>query len=655
LKGIILTALAILIAAPVWAASGASVKASPQTPAYRVVTDADLAARMRDARAIPAHDYAPRRDDVIGDVEQAGDTWWDYMSNGQIGKMIAYDTEGGVHVTWTDSYDAQHTNRFQKYNFRDEENGEWLERDGVAAPQGTRSGYGSITLTNEEHQRAVIFAHAEGVLEEITSVMCVDFDRGWGAFETQPFAGFPDASTIWPQGVIARNNTVHVVMNKRNASQIAYQYGVNEDDVIRFLDNARALDTTSLNTFRIARSPVSDRVVISWIRSRVGIPAPPEWDGFLAWQMNNDIWIATSDDDFDSKINITRTIAPFEIEGEVPIPFYGDTLRPFVNHDVMIDRNDNIHLVFEARGFWEMPVYDPENDRPPVDGLTIDACFLFHWSEAGDTMTAVADGWYTHQIVVDDTVRAWPKPGAWKSNLASPSLAQAPNGDIYCVFNTYPYGDYNDYIDNGEGRCHGDIAITVSRDNGLSWYWPTTVVNTETPFAEAGEAASEQYVSLADRIDDNLHIFYETDLEAGTDIQDDGCTNTNNPMFYQRIPIDAIARDSIYAGPRYHVEDFPGAVAQDPGFTPAGFKLTGAYPNPFNSTTRIAFELDRALKVDLGLYGIDGRLVKTIVAGDLLAGEHSVILNGGDLAAGVYLVKLTGAGSESLLKVVLVK
>jgi hypothetical protein len=62
----------------------------------------------------------PRQDDFIGDRNEAGDTYYDYQTNGTVGKMIAVDSLGGVHVTWMDGYDADNEPRHQKYNYFNE-------------------------------------------------------------------------------------------------------------------------------------------------------------------------------------------------------------------------------------------------------------------------------------------------------------------------------------------------------------------------------------------------------------------------------------------------------------------------------------------------------------------------------------------------------
>src|SRR5690606_18079504 len=56
--------------------------------------------------------------------------------------------------------------------------------------------------------------------------------------------------------------------------------------------------------------------------------------------------------------------------------------------------------------------------------------------------------------------------------------------------------------------------------------------------------------------------------------------------------------------------------------TPDAFRLDAAYPNPFNPTTTLRFELVNSGEVSLSVYDVLGRQVLTQNLGALHAGEH---------------------------------
>ncbi len=88
---------------------------------------------------------------------------------------------------------------------------------------------------------------------------------------------------------------------------------------------------------------------------------------------------------------------------------------------------------------------------------------------------------------------------------------------------------------------------------------------------------------------------------------------------------------------------------------PTDYTLSTPYPNPFNAVTRIAYAVPSAGHVRLAVYDISGRMVGRLVDEDVSAGRHVCEFDGGDLAAGLYFVRLE-AGSDVLIrKVVMVK
>jgi hypothetical protein len=58
----------------------------------------------------------------------------------------------------------------------------------------------------------------------------------------------------------------------------------------------------------------------------------------------------------------------------------------------------------------------------------------------------------------------------------------------------------------------------------------------------------------------------------------------------------------------------------------------GAYPNPFNPTTRITFTLPETATIDLNVYSVTGQLVQKVVKGSLAAGKHNYEVKGHHLA-----------------------
>jgi hypothetical protein len=81
------------------------------------------------------------------------------------------------------------------------------------------------------------------------------------------------------------------------------------------------------------------------------------------------------------------------------------------------------------------------------------------------------------------------------------------------------------------------------------------------------------------------------------------------------------------------------AVRQD-RYVPYHLRLEQNYPNPFNPETRIRFYLPEAGYVELSIYMLSGKKVRSLQRGYLAAGQHSVLVNAADFPSGTYLYTL---------------
>lgn len=84
------------------------------------------------------------------------------------------------------------------------------------------------------------------------------------------------------------------------------------------------------------------------------------------------------------------------------------------------------------------------------------------------------------------------------------------------------------------------------------------------------------------------------------------------------------------------------------------------HPNPFNPQTTVHFDLPRDQNVEMRIVNMDGRTVRTLIQGPMVAGPHSAVWDGRDaqgrnLATGLYLVQLKLETVEFTHKITLIK
>ena len=89
---------------------------------------------------------------------------------------------------------------------------------------------------------------------------------------------------------------------------------------------------------------------------------------------------------------------------------------------------------------------------------------------------------------------------------------------------------------------------------------------------------------------------------------------------------------------------------------PSEIVISNAYPNPFNPSTTINFELTRSSKVAIEVYNIQGGNIETLVNKDYSPGYHTITWNANSYASGIYIIKMTSSGQYiSSQKVMLLK
>ena len=135
-----------------------------------------------------------------------------------------------------------------------------------------------------------------------------------------------------------------------------------------------------------------------------------------------------------------------------------------------------------------------------------------------------------------------------------------------------------------------------------------------------------------------------------------------NPDHGSRMPQGGTLSDADIALIRQWISEGASEVATSNEVvveTPTDFRLLGNYPNPFNPSTQIRFEVPQASSYTISIYSIHGMLIKEQV-GSASAGEVGVSVDLGINPTGVYLYQvaafsngqkhLIGTGQMTLIK-----
>ena len=116
-----------------------------------------------------------------------------------------------------------------------------------------------------------------------------------------------------------------------------------------------------------------------------------------------------------------------------------------------------------------------------------------------------------------------------------------------------------------------------------------------------------------------------------------------------------VNRNYLFAGTsagiwRRPVSEMVASVRPPSRDIPAGFNLGQNYPDPFNPSTTIKYDLPTASSVSLKIYNLLGQTVTTLIEGIQQPGEKSARWNAAGFSCGVYFYKLEATSLDKPAK-----
>jgi len=169
---------------------------------------------------------------------------------------------------------------------------------------------------------------------------------------------------------------------------------------------------------------------------------------------------------------------------------------------------------------------------------------------------------------------------------------------------------------------------------------------------------------------DEIHyqLVYATDWEDSStyvysDLLEDTSltvTLTDNSQYYWIVV--AMDTDGFMVGSNENTPNtmVVGTLSIDGADVPEVFALHQNYPNPFNPTTTLRYDLPEQAHVEIMIYDIMGREVRSLVNNQQNAGFKSVVWDatnesGKPVSAGMYLYRISAGEFHSVKKMVLLK
>lgn len=124
--------------------------------------------------------------------------------------------------------------------------------------------------------------------------------------------------------------------------------------------------------------------------------------------------------------------------------------------------------------------------------------------------------------------------------------------------------------------------------------------------------------------------------------------------------VQAHGTREVLQAAKINITDLQTVDIDEAAALPLRLNLSQNYPNPFNAQTVISYSIERLGPVNLDIFDIAGRKVKTAFDGVLNPGNYHIIWDGTDnngqpVASGVYLYQLTAEGRSISNMMVLMK
>ena len=203
-----------------------------------------------------------------------------------------------------------------------------------------------------------------------------------------------------------------------------------------------------------------------------------------------------------------------------------------------------------------------------------------------------------------------------------------------------PYGEIYEYPDLSpavpDSLTGRFIADTVS----ITWAY-----NTEADFSH--------YQLHKDTISNFEPSIFNQISEPETSFYIDTDVDREHSYYYRIAAIDYQENLSDYSE---ELEVVPTGIGDYPGASlPQITLIQTNYPNPFNTTTTIVYSVANLgpipAEIEINIYDIAGRKIKTLIRERRDLGEHSIIWdgkddNGDDCSTGVYFAKISQWGLE---------
>ncbi len=345
----------------------------------------------------------------------------------------------------------------------------------------------------------------------------------------------------------------------------------------------------------------------------------------------------------------TNNNASTDVEGADTVPVN------MGNSDGLTSTNILTDYINHGVTDYKLTVSNSLPDENEMSGI----CLLFVMTEIDDTNALTGRIQFTFENYPEMEKAAYNTGNGWV--IISPDDIEL-DGNKLTINNFYPNftdGKIDILLMESDGTLpvEFDVFNAISNDDEVNIAWKTKSENDLYEYrifrAEENILASADYINPQEQI-------AATNSPTGANYSYTDDTVIYNHTYYywiSAINLDGSAR-FLNVGFVY-VEETQIQGGQTP-VVPEKYGLLSNYPNPFNPSTTINFNVATDSVVKLEIFNIRGEKVKTFNKGRTTPGVHSIVWNGRDsngneVASGTYFCRLSTNGESYTHKMMMLK
>ena len=292
---------------------------------------------------------------------------------------------------------------------------------------------------------------------------------------------------------------------------------------------------------------------------------------------------------------------------------------------------------------------DTTSMRVDISALTVandagDTTYTISGTIVPGTMDLVADTPFEMPILADDS---GPDPGD-DETMTWQFFEDGTGLEIWSGIEEDYYYGYYEYSDTSEiewSATDDSITLIFMHEGYYYGYEESDTISLAYEVTDDMLSLSAEF-DFCENMEDDYYYYYYDSLNCY-----DMFEMQFGIMDIQDITLD-FWMEMSYSGPL--------AIAGEIGLQPGQFKLHQAYPNPFNPTTTLKYEMGSAGPVSIDVFDVNGRKIRSLYNGIQIPGQHEIRWDAKDdhgrsMSSGVYLFKVNVNGKQQTAKSLLLK